>query len=294
MKRMTTIFAGIALASTGVALPKPALAWSKAGHLTVCDYAYRTTTDAVRAKINMLLKADGEYRSFNYGCVEEDEFPRVHPDDHFINYPRTKVAVTDSVCPENATCILQAIERQMAILADKTKPAKVRAKALLGLGHWVGDIHQPLHISFADDRGGNYLLVSGVCGSGQKSNLHSVWDKCLVEKRVLGVNLSPDWAGFTVTYRAVNKLIPLTTTAEKTLWTSSDPWQWAAESYKITLKENTRYCDLNSARTLCSKPTAERISINNDYVSSNGDIAKTRLRMAGVRLAYLLEKALAN
>jgi len=22
------------------------------------------------------------------------------------------------------------------------------------LGHWVGDIHQPLHVSFADDRGG--------------------------------------------------------------------------------------------------------------------------------------------
>jgi hypothetical protein len=288
------LFAILALIWSSLFVPKPVMAWGKAGHLAVCDYAYRTTSDDVRKKINDLLKADGEYRSLNYGCVEEDSFPRLHPDDHFINYPRDRQAVTDALCPQTASCILQAIDREMAVLSDKTKPAKARAKALLGIGHWIGDIHQPLHISFADDRGGNYLKVSGLCGSGQDSNLHAVWDKCLVEKRVLGAPLSPDWAGFTVTYRAVDRLIPMTTPAEKAAWTATAPWQWAAESYEITLKENTRYCDLNATRTLCSKPTAPRISITQDYLSSNGDIAKTRLRMAGVRLAFLLEKALAN
>jgi hypothetical protein len=28
---------------------------------------------------------------------------------------------------------------------------------------WVGDIHQPLHVSFEDDRGGNSVLVTGLC-----------------------------------------------------------------------------------------------------------------------------------
>lgn len=284
----------MALVGTSAVLPQQAKAWGKAGHLTVCDYAYPTSSAAVRKKINDLLHADGEYQSFNYGCLEEDEFPRPHPDDHFINYPRDKAAVTDAACPQNASCILQAIDREMAVLSDPTKPAKARAKALLGIGHWVGDIHQPLHISFADDRGGNYLLVSGFCGSGQKSNLHGVWDKCLVEKEVMGVPLSPDWAGFTVTYRAVDKLIPMTTPTEKATWTSTAPWQWAAESYEITLKENSRYCDLNVTHTFCAKPTAPRIAINKDFLTSNGAIVRTRLRMAGVRLAYLLEKALGN
>lgn len=286
-----TVLAVVA-SSSSVAFPTKAFAWSKAGHLTVCDYAYRTVSDEAREKINALLKADGEYRSFNYGCVEEDEMPRKHPDDHFINYDRTRVSVSDDVCPQNESCILQGIDRDLEILGDRNRTAKERAKALLGLGHWVGDIHQPLHISFADDRGGNYLLVKGLCGSGKKSNLHSVWDKCLVEKYVLQTKLSKDWAGFTVTYRAVDRLRKLTTAAEKAQWTATQPWQWAAESYAITRKENTLYCNLNLAGTECSRPNDERISINQDYLKTNGQIAEDRLRMAGVRLAFLIEKAL--
>jgi S1/P1 Nuclease len=39
-----------------------------------------------------------------------------------------------------------------------------RLEALEYLGHWVGDVDQPLHVSFQDDRGGNDLGVSGgVC-----------------------------------------------------------------------------------------------------------------------------------
>ena len=39
--------------------------------------------------------------------------------------------------------------------------------------HWVGDIHQPLHVSFEDDRGGNNIQVNGQCSG----NLHATWDK---------------------------------------------------------------------------------------------------------------------
>jgi hypothetical protein len=49
--------------------------------------------------------------------------------------------------------------------------------ALKSLGHWVGDIHQPLHVSFLDDRGGNTIRTSGQC----PGNLHAVWDNCLVQ-----------------------------------------------------------------------------------------------------------------
>ena len=52
--------------------------------------------------------------------------------------------------------------------------------ALKFLGHWVGDLHQPLHVSFEDDRGGNEIAVHGEC-SGK---LHGAWDTCLVLKTV--------------------------------------------------------------------------------------------------------------
>lgn len=39
------------------------------------------------------------------------------------------------------------------------------------LAHFMGDIHQPLHVSFADDEGGNSIIVHWY---RRKSNLHHV------------------------------------------------------------------------------------------------------------------------
>jgi hypothetical protein len=44
----------------------------------------------------------------------------------------------------------------------------------------VGDVHQPLHVSFEDDRGGNNITVVGEC----QGKLHAAWDSCLVVKAV--------------------------------------------------------------------------------------------------------------
>jgi len=44
---------------------------------------------------------------------------------------------------------------------------QAKLASLKYLGHWVGDIHQPLHVSFADDRGGNFIRESGPCVNSQ-------------------------------------------------------------------------------------------------------------------------------
>ena len=44
---------------------------------------------------------------------------------------------------------------------------------------FANDIHQPLHVSFEDDRGGNDVAVTGSLCSW---NLHSVWDRCVIEQ----------------------------------------------------------------------------------------------------------------
>jgi S1/P1 Nuclease len=50
--------------------------------------------------------------------------------------------------------------------------------ALRFVAHLVGDIHQPLHAGFAEDRGDNSVDVRF---NGRKTNLHSLWDTGLVE-----------------------------------------------------------------------------------------------------------------
>jgi S1/P1 Nuclease len=57
---------------------------------------------------------------------------------------------------------------------------EAKLEALKFLGHWVGDVHQPLHVSFEDDRGGNNITAVGEC----QGNLHAAWDSCLVLKAV--------------------------------------------------------------------------------------------------------------
>ena len=37
-------------------------------------------------------------------------------------------------------------------------------RLLKSLGHWVGDVHQPLHVSFDDDRGGNLVAMRDHAG----------------------------------------------------------------------------------------------------------------------------------
>ncbi|TGN74182.1 hypothetical protein EOW77_0034365 [Bradyrhizobium yuanmingense] len=44
----------------------------------------------------------------------------------------------------------------------------------------MGDLHQPLHVSFGDGRGGNEVTTIGEC----QTNLHSTWDTCLVLRAV--------------------------------------------------------------------------------------------------------------
>lgn len=284
-----------------VPLSSPAAAWGQFGHVTICEIAYRALTDDARVKLNELLRVDSEYRSFNRSCLEEDEFPRPNPSHHFVNYARDLASVDGTGCPTEGECILSAIDDAVETLGDDHAPAEERADALLALGHWVGDIHQPLHVSYADDRGGNRIRKSGRCAA---DNLHAVWDNCLVEDRVFKARpVSPDlfWARFTRAYRAADALIEATTADEVAEWQGSEPWEWAAESYLIATSPDVEYCVWvgdecwysETNRVFEQGVTTERVFVSTDaYLDLHEATAALRIRQAGYRLAHLLNLAL--
>lgn len=68
------------------------------------------------------------------------------------------------------------IDKQVRVLASSATDEK-RPLALKYVVHLVGDIHQPLHAGYAEDRGGNsYQLQAFMRGS----NLHALWDTGLI------------------------------------------------------------------------------------------------------------------
>jgi hypothetical protein len=86
------------------------------------------------------------------------------------------------------------------------------------LGHCVGDIHQPLHVSCEDDR-----AETAYWGPGYVAPiLHSARDTCLVLEAV-GEDVN----------EAATELMRTITPAGIESWTHSEPMNWANESFAI-------------------------------------------------------------
>lgn len=249
-----------------------AFAWGDTGHKIVCEIAFRLALPDTRAAIRKLIRADTEFDTFAESCVFPDH-PRRRKPEHFINLPRASKGLKSDDCPTADKCVLTAILNDSEVLSSKNAKAADRLIALKFLGHWVGDIHQPLHVSFKDDLGGNDIDVQGECSG----NLHSAWDTCLLENAV-GTDIS----------EAASSLIDDIPPAKKTKWAASEPRDWANESFAFAEAIATKYCEKHGQS--CDKPDGS-VTIDADYLESNQPILKEQLQKAGVRLSKLLDTA---
>jgi len=167
-----------------LATPSRALAWSDLGHRIICEIAFREVRQETRQRIRELIPQDPEFRRFSDACTWPDH-PRLRPTEHYVNLPRDATGIGADPCPLADTCVVTAIAADQKVLASPAAAEGDRLAALKYLGHWVADVHQPLHVVFADDRGGNQINTVGAC----VDSLHGAWDGCLVE-RTLGHDVS--------------------------------------------------------------------------------------------------------
>jgi hypothetical protein len=126
----------------------------------------------------------------------------------------------------------------------------------------VGDIHQPLHAGFAEDRGGNSVEVRF---NGRKMNLHSLWDTALVELE-----------GGTPAEIAA-RIEATVTSGDRQQWQQGTASDWALESLAIVRAQVYRL------------PASAEISV--DYIERALPLIRTRLAQAGARLAWLLNRS---
>ena len=168
-----------------------AQAWDAAGHMLVGQIAWELSSPQVRSTVDELVATlDNQFNSgqpYHFTSVScwMDDLRSLPKKDypwstwHYVDSDKTDDGKNFKV-PEGPN-VVWAIGENLKTLRDKAAPAGERAKALGMLFHWVGDIHQPLHTTTWNDRGGNGYLVSGVHFSdlmpGQIANLHTFWDK---------------------------------------------------------------------------------------------------------------------
>lgn len=267
-------FLPILLASLVLVLcqPSEARAWGELGHKIVCEIAYRLATPAARAEVRRLIDVDIKKWSFSDSCVWADD-PRKRDTEHYVNLRRNQATIVSLSCPF-APCVLGAIASDRKNLADKSKGDGPRLVALKFLAHWVGDIHQPVHVSLRGDSGGNAIGVFGEC----TFSFHDLWDTCLVEKAV-GKDVRA----------AATDLINSIQPGMQDQWKQGGTLEWANESFAITRAPKTKYCVQQG--TFCNKPAAD-VEIDSDYLKDHSPIVRERLTQAGVRLAHVLSQAL--
>ncbi len=71
-----------------------------------------------------------------------------------------------------------AINKCIDVLKDTSSDKESKAFHLKLLVHFVGDLHQPLHLGQEIDRGANRIYVKWFGGN---TNLHSVWDSKMID-----------------------------------------------------------------------------------------------------------------
>ena len=133
-------------------------------------------TPKARGEVDRLLKLEPGATLYSISTwADEHRNPSTAPW-HYVNFPReTCVYEQSRDCPDSK-CVVGAIERQSKILASAATDEE-RLAALKYLVHFVGDVHQPLHAGYIDDKGGNtYQLQAFMRGT----DLHALWDTAII------------------------------------------------------------------------------------------------------------------
>lgn len=243
-------------------------AWGTFGHKAVCHIAYKELTPQAKNRVDALLKHT-EFESFGEACVWADlirgdsHFDWAKPL-HYLNVKRgTKHIDPETVCPKWG-CVYSAIADQSDKLKGEKDPQQA-AQALMFLGHFVGDLHQPLHAGFADDKGGNSTEVKFF---DEDKRLHSVWDSGIIYK----IWPKQNWRS------AANNMRKAVPEAQKQKWQQSNVETWANESVSLAA---SLYTDID-------KPMQQ------GYVDKHKDTIVLRIQQAGIRLGNLLNQLLAQ
>ena len=283
--------------------PSRATAWGIVGHRIVCEIAHQQLSGeskrAVAKLIEAFKKPNGKrFNHFVDSCSFADTARHNARDGvkrwkhyakydswHYLNVPRTTKFLTADTIQCNDDCVLHAIDQHAKILANHKMTAANRGEALILLAHWIADIHQPLHVAFADDRGGSdiELQVHSVYGR----HLHSAWDTGIHKARRGETRLK--------VYIANLRDIEPNLYAH---WNKDiEPLIWANESYQLATSNEAGYCRWQTTtqgvqdKPACL-PISKRATIDNAYQNLIGPALERRLQQAAVRLATTIEHAL--
>jgi hypothetical protein len=161
------------------------LAWKAEGHAAVGVLAVEQVRPETRAALEELLgsvEADFIAQSCNWPDEYDQTMAGAWTEPlHYVNLPPGADSLSYARdCPDRR-CLPAAIVDYARELGDRALSRNARQQAFAFVCHFTADLHQPLHVAHADDRGGSRITVEY---RGERLDLHVLWDQRLIDHRV--------------------------------------------------------------------------------------------------------------
>lgn len=154
-------------------------AWGPDGHKIVAQIAQDKLTPNASKSISQILGNQDLASVANWADTIKSRPEWVHTKSwHFVDIPDDGDYETSEHAPDGD--IVDAITDMVKTLKTSSSSDVEKQNALKFIVHFVGDIHQPLHVGRPDDHGGNSIKVTFM---GKSMNLHSLWDSGMIKKQ---------------------------------------------------------------------------------------------------------------
>ena len=234
---------------------RPALCWGPTGHRVVGRIAERHLSEAAARGVAAILGPESLAQAATWPdeIRSDPAWDKAKPW-HYIDVDDNETYETTAKSPDGD--VVEAIGRFTQVLKDPQSTPEQKVEALRFLVHFVGDVHQPLHVGRRADQGGNTIKVTWFGGN---TNLHQVWDERIIEESKLSFSELADF-------------IDHPTDTEVGTWQSAGVVAWAQESQDA----RARVYAIGDGK------------LGYLYAYQNEPLVRRRLLQAGVRLAGIL------
>jgi hypothetical protein len=255
----------LALLVIGATFQEPVRAWGFDGHAQIGNLALQEADAGAASRVWHLLGSN-DTEALAEACNWPDRVQKTPrwkwgEPQHFVNIPHTASRYArDRDCPDDL-CVTEAIKKYAGQLADSRRDGRSRWRAFAWLCHLTGDLHQPLHAGYLDDRGGNSVEI---IYRGEEANLHQFWDRVLIQERLPHHS---DWQ---------NHIPGLTAHSAANAWNPSEVNDWTSESHELV--------------KLTSYPPDQVIPA--DFADQSWLLIRQQWLTAGLRLARILNATL--
>ena len=152
--------------------------WGPTGHRATGEIAEKHLKRNVKKKIEKLMNGQGLAFVATYADeIKSDKKYNSFYTWHYVNMPFDKTYQESEKNPTGD--LVTGINKCISVLKDVTSSKEDKVFHLKMLVHLVGDLHQPMHIGRAEDKGGNTIQVQWF---GKGTNLHRVWDENMIDE----------------------------------------------------------------------------------------------------------------